>query len=428
MENEQLILASMLGNREVMRQLASELSPETFIGERHKTIFRILRELNSHRLEYDLEVFEQFGRNRDYGGRKYLVDLGAAYPEPPKNLQYHVDKLRVDALKAALRVGALQRLVDSAEDPAVSLDEMQGVIQELNRELASFATAGMSSGFNLYEQYLNDMKARLRSSVFIPTGFDWLDESLIEGMARGKVSVWTARPSMGKSTFMWNLADRVANRVKKKVIYFPIEMGTISVLDGMVSLRTGIPLDYLIKTPQLLKSEDKKLINQTALSLTENENLCFWNKSIKLESLYRVISQGGYAVAIFDLWERMVYHKDQGVIAAQLEAMQQLSKDTDCHFALVHQTRRGVETRKDKRPTLEDLKNSGGYEEVADLVVAFYRDCYYNLDVAEDVIEVGILKQRRGLRLNWHYFRFEGKFGRIGEEVRNWVAKRDDYA
>ena len=105
------------------------------------------------------------------------------------------------------------------------------------------------------------------------------------------------------------------------------------------------------------------------------------------------------------------------MISSELDRTQQLAKDTDCHMALIHQTRRGVEKRKNKRPTLEDLKNSGGYEEVADLVVALYRESYYRPNVDQDVLEVGILKQRRGARQGWHFFKFEGAYGRIGDST-----------
>ncbi len=87
---------------------------------------------------------------------------------------------------------------------------------------------------------MNDIKARLSNSVFVPTGYWELDKDLSEGLARKKVSIWTARPGVGKSTLLANITDRVCHRHKIKTIHFPLEMSTIPVIDGMIANRTGI--------------------------------------------------------------------------------------------------------------------------------------------------------------------------------------------
>jgi len=423
--NEQLIIASMMNDRVIMRDLASALDPDIFIGKRHQTLFGILRDMAFQRLNFDLEVLEQLGRRKEYGGRRYVSELLEAYAEPPKNLEFHLERLRQDSVKFALRVGPLQDLVDLSEDPSASLDQISEVAQAVQREVARKVRGGVKSGYQLYRHYLADLKARRKASNFVPTGYNWLDESLTEGLARKKLSVWTARPSIGKSTFAWNIADRVANRYGIPVLYLPIEMGEVSTMDGMVSLRTGIHLDRLIKSPHEMTRDELEQVNDAAFAITENERLCFYTEGFTFEQLPRIINEGGYAVCIFDLWEKLCPEKEQKVIAAYLDKTQQLAKDCDTHAMLIHQTKRGVEKRQDKRPTLEDLKNSGAYEEVADLCVGLYRECYYNPEMPEDVLEVGIMKQRRGGRLNWHYFKFEGHIGRVGEELRNWTGVED---
>ena len=292
---------------------------------------------------------------------------------------------------------------------------------ELNHGVAGHLTGGVDRGDALYRKYMADIRARRKSNLFVPTGFSWLDEHLTEGLAHSKISIVTARPNIGKSTVAWNIGDRVANRVGLPVIYFPIEMGEISVMDGMVASRSGIHLDTLIKYPHRMTPKQAKLINQTTWDITNNKNLTFYDGRISLDEIYQVVSEGGYRLAIFDLWEKLAGSLDANEIAKALNFTQQLAKDCKCHFMLVHQTKRGVDKRDDPMPTMDDLKNSGGYEEVADLIIGLTRRKFYQPDLDEDILEVAVLKQRRGPRAGRVYYDFEGHIGLVGKERRNFA-------
>lgn len=420
-ENEQLILAAMMHYKTTLRDLSLVLSTSEFLGPRHKVIFSVLQQLAFRHLEYDADTFVMIAGKRDYGARRYLKKLYQAFPRKPKNIEAHVEILRLEAVKYSLRTGPIQELTDCLEDPTVDMDQLSGLIQELVRGASGHVSHSTHRGRALYERYLADMKARRKSSSFVPTGYQGLDEDLTEGLARRKISIWTARPSIGKSTFVWNIADKVANTYGIKTGYFALEMDEISVLDGVVAARTRISLDELIKDPKGLSKKKLTRVHDAIESITENENLIFWEKSLNIEKFSRVLAEDNFGVVFIDLYEKMIPgEKTASVIDAHLDLMQALAKEFDVHIALVHQTRRGVEKRKNKRPTMEDLKNSGKYEEVADLIIALYREKYYDSDCPGDVLEVGILKQRRGARLGWNYFEFEGKYGRVGEEVRDW--------
>lgn len=423
-ENEQLVLATMMNDRAALYDLARTLERESFLGKRHKVIFSVLQEVAARNLVYDPELFQQIARNKEYGGRKYLDKLTDAFPDQPKNLNYHVTKLREDAVKHKLRVGPVQRLVDMCEDPVADLDSVSTEVRELNHLTAGHLTGGVTRGKALYHKYLADIRARRKSSHFVPTGFAWLDEMLTEGLAAGKVSIVTARPNIGKSTLAWNIGDRVANKVGLPVLHIPLEMGTVSVFDGMVAARSGIHLDTLIKFPHRLTPKQAKLINKTAWDLTQNKNLTFFDGKMTLNDIYRVVTEGGYRLAIFDLWEKLAESLDANDIARALNFTQQLAKDCQCHFMLVHQTKRGVDKRDDPMPTMDDLKNSGGYEEIADLILGMTRRKFYQPDLDEDIAEIAVLKQRRGPRQGRVYYNFEGHIGLIGEERRGFQVSR----
>lgn len=415
---EQIILAAMMADRTVMRDLAISLKPDVFLGKRHRSIFRVLQRLAVKGLSYSLEAFEsESSFNGSCGGRKYLDGIREAYKTPLVNLDFHLDRLHLASLKSKLRVGDAQQLLDLCTDPSTELDTLSEKLKSIGRQLEGFGVQNLVSGEDLEKKYLSDLYGRRELGGYVPTGFPELDNSLTEGLAAKRLSVWTARPSIGKSTWAWNMALRLSTVYHIPVVYFALEMSTEAVLDGMVSALSGIRLDKLIKTPQDLNSVDIGKVKRTIRELTNDGLLAIWDKSITLEKAARIIREGRFKVAIWDLWEKIVRDKKADVISSELDRTQQLAKDTDCHMALIHQTRRGVEKRKNKRPTLEDLKNSGGYEEVADLVVALYRESYYRPNVDQDILEVGILKQRRGARQGWHFFKFEGAYGRIGDST-----------
>jgi len=416
-DNEQIVISAMMKDSQLFRKLSFKLKGN-FIGDRHKIIVDIFCQMVSNRLDYDVETFEQLAIGRSYGSREYLLKLYSAFSEGQKNIDHHVDRLLVDAIKMKLLVGPLQKLSDLCEDPNAELDDVRNSIYELRRQTRDSVSSDLEFGSKLRDKYVARLRARSKVSEFVPTGFKELDENLTEGLARGKISVWTARPSIGKSTLAWNIADRVANRFGVKTGYFPIEMGTISVIDGIVAARTQISLDTIIKSPQNLTKPQWRKIREATDEITQNENLIFWDESVNLDSLGSILSDGNFGLAVFDLWENMLPKRDQEHITVALDRMRQLAKDNDCHMMILQQTRRDAEKRSDKRPILPDLKNSGKYEETGDLVCGLYREKYYNDDHPDDTLEIEILKQRRGGRMGRVYYRFEGEYGRIGNAVK----------
>lgn len=418
-QQEQIVLAAMMRDTTILRDLATTLESDTFLAKRHREMFRILRRMAVGGLSYSVESFEAESKGVDFGGREYLMGIDEAYPSPLVNLENHLSRVKLSALKHHLRIGDGQRLMDMLANPHSKMEEIHAKGQEILKGLEGHGVDNLLVGEKLRQRYLADFYGRMDKSVYVPTGYPELDENLTEGFAPKRLSIVTARPSIGKSTFAWNLAMR-AFFLGIPVVYFALEMSAEAVMDGMVSAATQVPLDDLIKFPHELGQEAIFSVEDCIRKLTESNNFAIWDRSMTLEKAARIIREGGFKLAFWDLWEKIVPEKVQDVIAKLLDRTQQMAKDTDCHQCLIHQTGRRVEGRANKRPTLTDLKNSGGYEECADLVLGLYRESYYNENVDKDVLEVGILKQRRGSRMGWYGFEFDGAHGRVGEAVADW--------
>jgi replicative DNA helicase len=457
-QNEQVVIAGMIKTNEFLKKYAKELKPYHFIGSKHRTIFNILKRLVDKNLEFDFDTFETLAReDEEYGGIQYLIKIEKLFDENA-NIDYHVNILKTDSIKHHIKKRRLEKLIDSLEDPHSELVDINSQLQKIKEDInENFSDGNLLSGENLKVDYIKDYEQRKLETIFIPTGIEGLDKRLAEGMARKKCSIWSARPGMGKTTTMANIALNLIRGVKnsqgdiisepKKVILVPLETGYISYIDIMVSVlikermeseqdsasaipskMIGLPLENLIRYSDKITEEEDELVKWAIDEIMNNENLTVTDDpSLSLDKLEVILESGNYDVCIVDLWEKLSDIKiDAGKIAEKLNKTQAIAKAANTHIAIVHQIRRSSEKGKVKKPTMESLKNSGGYEEIADLIVLMHRAKYYNPDLDEDVIEYIIAKQRRGEMNKTVFHDFEGSFGRIGKYRRNYIEAENE--
>lgn len=457
-QNEQVVIAGMIKSNENLKKIAKELKPYHFIGSKHRTIFNILKRMVDKNLEYDIDTFETLAKeDEEFGGIQYLIKIEKLFDENA-NLDYHVNILKTDSIKHHIKDRRLEKLIDSLEDPHSELTDINKQLQKIKQDInENFSDGNLLSGENLKVDYIKDYEQRKLESIFIPTGIEGLDKKLAEGMARKKCSIWSARPGMGKTTTMANIALNLIRGVKnsqgvfisepKKVILVPLETGYVSYIDIMVSILikekmeaeqdpasampsklVGLPLEKLVRYSNQITKKEDELIKWAIDEIMNNENLTVTDDpNLSLDKLEVILESGNYDVCIVDLWEKLSDIRiEAGLIAEKLNKTQAIAKEANTHMAIVHQIRRNNDKGKVKKPTLEQLKNSGAYEEIADLVIFMHRAKYYNPDLDEDVIEYIIGKQRRGEMNKSVFHNFEGNFGRIGSYRKNYTEAENE--
>lgn len=414
--NEQTVLAAMIRSKRIRRELAVQLQTRFFVGPRHKIIFQVLRVMTNRGLGFSLETFLHLARDSKFGGIQYLETLKTRFSKKPRNIKYHIQVLKRDAVKHYLKTYGLQRLSNVIGDPQTSLTQVGKTILHIRSTIKKMEEEGfVFTSEEARKEYMHDFQLRLEHSTFQPTYYKALDEMLNEGLARKKVSIWTGRPGMGKTTFAANVARRLAFHNVPTLIC-PIEGGKISFIDLMVSGKTDIPLEKLIKLTDSLTKEERISVKKVAKRILEHKSLDFVDApGLNLEKLEMTLQNRDYSVCIIDLFEKILPDLRQDTIALALNKIQAMAKEYNVHFALLHQIRRGVEKRINKRPRIEDLKNSGGYEEVADLIFGFFRERYYNPLLGEDVFEILMLKQRRGVQNTRVAFDYDPAKAKIGK-------------
>jgi replicative DNA helicase len=424
-ENEQIILSQMIKNVAIRKRCCRELNENLFIGKRHKIIFRVLSEMVSRGLDYNHDTFKILSNEEDFGGFKYLNDLEEVFADN-QNIDFHIQRLKLDSKKINLKKDKVKQLNDALEDPSIDANKLFNIVDGIQKELKDvFITSNISKGKELKKEYFKVLAERQEESRFVGIGFS-IDDDLTEGFARKKVSVIAARPSMGKSTFAANICDNL-RKFKVPTLVLPLEMGKESFIDLVVSKRTKIPLNDIIKNTKDLTRDQKILIQKEVTELLDDEYLHFIDDtSIKLNDLRTILNNSNYAVCIIDLFEKISdISFEPKILSNQLKQIQSIAKESNTHICLLAQIRRFDPKSKEKRPTLEMLKNSGSYEEVADLILLLHREFYYKPELGQDVLEVIIAKQRLGVRNKSYFYEFYPNIATISKELTDYVPLGD---
>ena len=237
----------------------------------------------------------------------------------------------------------------------------------------------------------------------IPTGFIDLDYKL-SGFQPSDFILIAARPSMGKTAFVLNMAQYMAFRKDKSVAIFSLEMSKEQLVNRLFSLESKVD-SQKIRTGSLEDEDWAKLIegagvignsrliidDTPGISISELRSKC---RKFKLEQ--------GLDIIIID-YLQLMSGSGRGGDSRQQEisdisrALKGVARELNVPVVALSQLSRAVEKRDDKRPMLSDLRESGAIEQDADVVMFIYRDDYYNKDTEnKNMAEIIIAKQRNG--------------------------------
>ncbi len=414
-ENEQIVLGAILNDHETFLREVPKLSEDLFNLDIHKDLFNALKELLKRGAKYAADSVTQLTAERVK--LKYLNDLEENFGKlAEENIKLHIEYLKTGSVKFQV-AEPFSRLFDSLDDPHTSLEESETAALEILSKLREGSSKDdrVRSGTKLFEEWYSDLEEVQsgRSKNFCDTFFTALDNNLYEGLRPGKIVVVAGRPGMGKSTFCSNLTLRL-ERNGKKVLSAPIEAGTESVVEQMTCCKSRVSAEKLIKTPDELTDKEMFDIKRASRSILKSKNIIFCDKLSSISELEMMAEQYDFQYAILDLFEYLLRgDMDPAAVTQELRRLKALSIRRGFASVVVHQIRR-TKSKKSIRPKLHELKNSGGYEEVADLVLLLHRSAYYNPDDEEDIMEVAIAKQRRGPQNVSVAFKFHPDICRIG--------------
>lgn len=409
-EAEQSVVGAMLMDKDAILTAAEIVSGQDFYQTAYGVIFDSMLELFNEGKPVDLVTLQERLKEKDVppeiASLEFVRDLVSAVPTSA-NVKYYA---QIVADKSMLR--KLIKLNDEISNTCYAGKESLETILETTEKSMFQLLQQRNTGeyVPIRQVVLNALDKIEKASkskgtvTGIPTGFIDLDYKL-SGLQPSDLILVAARPSMGKTAFVLNIAQYVAFKKDRATAIFSLEMSKEQLVNRLFSLESQVDAQAL-RTGNMKDSDWEKLIegagiigkskliidDTPGISVSELRSKC---RKYKLEH--------GLDLIIIDYLQLMT-----GSVGKRSESRQQeiseisrslkgLARELNVPVIALSQLSRAVESRPDKRPMLSDLRESGAIEQDADVVMFIYRDEYYNKDSEyKKQAEIIIAKQRNG--------------------------------
>ncbi|HEU4703501.1 MAG TPA: replicative DNA helicase [Conexibacter sp.] len=412
LEAEQSVLgAILLADTTLYGLVINEgLKPEQFYREQHATIYRAMLRLYEQSREIDVltvtEELKQSGELEQVGGPAMVDALAGAAPAAG-NVREYARIVQSNALLRRLLATTqqIQANVWNHEAPAREL------VEWAERDILEVAHDDRQKDFRSIGEVLHDEVDKLHrlslehtALTGTPSGFKDLDE-ITGGFQPGNLIILAARPSMGKSALVTNIAENAALEHGKPVALFSLEMSEAELAQRFVASQARIRGEELRKGrvaenrwPKILEACQR--LSDAPLYVDDSSDIGILELRAKARRLHQQ-SENGLGLIILDYLQLM---RADSRIENRVEAVGQMSRglkilarELEVPVIALSQLSRAVESRTDKRPILSDLRESGNIEQDADVVMFIYRDEYYDRESErEGEADIIIAKHRNG--------------------------------
>ncbi|MGV3050530.1 replicative DNA helicase [Streptococcus hyovaginalis] len=414
---EQSVLGSIFISPDKLITVREFIEADDFYKYAHKVIFRAMIALSDRYDAIDAttvrNILDSQGDLQNIGGLSYIVELVNSVPTSA-NAEYYA---KIVAEKAMLR-NIIKRLTETVNEAYEGSLDSEEIIVGAEKALIDINEHSNRSGFRTIASVLDqnfeslEMRAQQTSDVTgLPTGFRDLDR-ITTGLHPDQLIILAARPAVGKTAFVLNIAQNVGTKQNKAVAIFSLEMGAESLVDRMLAAE-GMIDSHALRTGQLTEQDWKNvMIAQGALAeapiyIDDTPGI----KITEIRARSRKLSQeveGGLGLIVIDYLQLITGTRPENRQQEVSEISRQLkilAKELRVPVIALSQLSRGVEQRQDKRPVLSDIRESGSIEQDADIVAFLYRDDYYRKEgeeseeaIEDNTVEVILEKNRAGAR------------------------------
>ncbi|MFA7085135.1 MAG: replicative DNA helicase [Aliarcobacter sp.] len=380
---ERAVLSSIFFNPEELEDILGVLKPKDFYLPAHKAIFEAIVKLHSE----DMPIDEDFVRNRvDKKEVNDNVLLEILSANPITNTAAYVKEIKDASVKRELATLATTIKKVAIEDDISAneaLDTIQGELYKISTNSATSELKDMQTVTSDTLAYIEKMK-KLGNKYLIgqTTGFEALDKKTT-GFNEGDLVIIAARPAMGKTALVLNMALKNVER-GKGVIFFSLEMPAEQLMLRMLAAKTSIPLQNLRKGDM----DDKEWsilsaafddLNSKKLFVDDGGSININQLRARVRKLAQ-IQENNISLVIIDYLQLMqgLGNKDRHQEVSDISrGLKMLARELKIPIVALSQLNRGLESRPDKRPMLSDLRESGAIEQDADIIMFVYRDDVY---------------------------------------------------
>ena len=413
-ESEELLIASALkeGGEHDREHLISTLSPDDFFLDVHAGIWQCARALAERNSPVSVPAVLDYGR----ANQIQVGEVMALITLMDNPLYSHAGRESVDdAVRRVKNYATLRRLdkimqegrqlcLAAPEQAQMVLTQIQDDLENLER-MAETSSNGPVHIHEIALAVADEVGARMDGAplAVVPSGFADLD-NLITGFGDGDLIILAARPSMGKTAMMLNLASNISNQKihLDKVLIFSTEMTGKSLGMRQISSTSGVSNDHL-KRGTMNQEELSRFVEGVGIVGAQE----IWIDDTPGITLAEIRARTRAFVRDHGRCTIMVDYLQNISASGQKETkdhvsecsggLKTLGRELKCPVVALSQLNRGVEQRANKRPLMSDLRESGSIEQDADLIMFLYRDEYYNPDTKDaGITDVIVAKQRDG--------------------------------
>lgn len=411
-EAEKSVLGSILIDKEAIEKVAEFLTPEDFYNRQNQIIFQAMLNLFEKKEPIDIltlnNKLEEMGELENVGGPEYLTSLLSVVPTSSHILNYgkivQRKKILRDLIKSAQEILDLgyqegeniENILDTAEQKLFSVSQ-RCVPQEF-----SHIKESLSEAFERLEK-LHKGDGTLRG---LSTGFYDLDY-ILSGLQKSDLIVLGARPSLGKTTLALDIGKNVAKKENVPVGIFSLEMSKDQVIDRLIASEAGVGL-WKLRSGRLSDSGEFNDFSKISIALDNLSKMPLFIDDtpsptvLQIRAIARRLqAKYGLGLLIVDYLQLIQPRSEIDGHVQQItdiaNSLKGLARELNIPVIAVSQLSRAVEARPDQRPRLSDLRESGGIEQAADLVLFIHReDKFKPSSEKKNIAEIIIAKHRNG--------------------------------
>ncbi len=406
-EAEEAILGGIFIDPEAIGRVTEIITPEAFYIGAHRSIYQAALDLQARGLPTDLMGIASWlkdkGTLEKVGGQSRLAQL----------VDRTISAANIDQYaKLVMEKYTRRKLIQSGGEIAQMGYETETPLEEVldRSEQALFGitqarpTQGLTATSDILTDTFSDIEQRSLGMVLpgLACGFYDLD-AMTQGFQRSDLIITAARPAMGKTSFVLNVARNIADTHRLPVAVFSLEMSKAQLIYRLLSSEAKIESGRL-RTGRIAQHEWEPMghaintLSQLPIFIDDTPGIGVTEIRSKARRLQA--EQGGaLGLILIDYLQLMEGSGDNRVqeLSKMTRSLKGLARELNVPVIALSQLSRGVESRTNKRPMMSDLRESGAIEQDADLIMMLYREEYYDPDTPDrGIAEIILTKHRNG--------------------------------